>query len=125
MCDCGKGCLTPAEVDARVKEARRDALEGCIAASEAVVRLYRVEMPEKWKDKPGGIPHEWKQAWENNAEIAKDLIADIRALSDTPPGMVLVPREPTTAMIQAGGYALQEHAAMTMEAVLAAAAKEE
>jgi len=42
--------------------------------------------------------------------------AAIRALSDTPPSMVLVPREPTSAMIQAGGYALQEHAAMTMDA---------
>ncbi len=42
--------------------------------------------------------------------------AAIRALSDTPPGMVLVPREPTNEMIHAGGYALQEHAAMTMDA---------
>ncbi len=47
------------------------------------------------------MPYEWKQAWENNAEIAEYIAADIRALSDTPPDMVLVPREPTSAMIQA------------------------
>ena len=84
-----------------VAQARQSALAECIAACDAVVRLYRVEMPEKWKDRPGGISFEWKQAWENNAEIAEDIIADIRALSDTPPNMVLVPREPTSAMVKA------------------------
>jgi hypothetical protein len=97
-------------------QAKRAALAECIAACEAVVRLYRVELPEKHKDRPGGIPYNWKEMWENSAEIAEDIITDIRALSDTPSGMVLVPREPTSAMIHAGGYALQEHAALTMDA---------
>jgi hypothetical protein len=49
---------------------------------------------------------------------AKRFLARLadRALSDTPSGRVLVPREPTSAMIHAGGYALQEHAALTMDA---------
>ena len=99
-----------------VAQARREALAECIAACEAVIRLYRVELPEKYKFKPEGIPFEWEQTWEGWAEIAEDIAAAIRALSDTPTNMVLVPREPTSAMIYAGGYALQEHAAMTMEA---------
>jgi hypothetical protein len=103
------------DTDALMEAARQSALAECIAVCDAIVRLYRVELPGEYKDRPRGIPYEWKQAWENNAEIAGDIIAAIRALSDTPSGMVLVPREPTTAMIHAGGYALQEHAALTME----------
>jgi hypothetical protein len=97
--------LTPAEVDARIAaahkewlaelnhdtdalmEAARDsALAECIAACDAIVYSYRVGLPEKHKDRPGGIPYSWKEMWENSAEIAEDIIADIRALSDTPPG---------------------------------------
>jgi hypothetical protein len=73
-------CLSPAEVDARIEYARQSTLEECIAACEAVVRSYRVELPEKHKDRPGGIPYSWKEMWENSAEIAEDIIADIRAL---------------------------------------------
>jgi hypothetical protein len=74
------------DTDALMEAARQSALAECIAACEAVVRLYRVELPEKQKDRPGGIPYSWKEMWENSAEIAEDIIADIRALSDTPPG---------------------------------------
>jgi hypothetical protein len=113
-------CLTPAEVEARIADAhkewlaelnhdtdalmeaaRQSALAECIAACDAVIRLYRVELPEKYKFKPEGIPFEWEKTWEEWAEIAEDIAAAIRALSDTPPGMVLVPREPTDAMIKA------------------------
>jgi hypothetical protein len=99
-------CLTPAEVasqanDALMEAARQSALAECIAACDAVIRLYRVELPEKYKFKPEGIPFEWEQTGEGWAEIAEDIAAAIRALSDTPCGMVLVPLEPTSAMIQA------------------------
>ncbi|MFN7611507.1 MAG: hypothetical protein ACK5QX_11320 [bacterium] len=104
------------DTDALMEAARQSALAECIAACDAVIRLYRVELPEQYKFRPGGIPFEWEKAWEESAEIAEDIAAAIRALSDTPSGMVLVPREPTNAMIHAGGYALQEHAAMTMDA---------
>jgi hypothetical protein len=63
-----------------VAQARRDALEECIEACKSIIRLYSVELPEKWKDKPGGVPHEWQQAWANNVDIAADIIDDIRAL---------------------------------------------
>ncbi len=89
------------DTDALMEAARQSALAECIAACDAIVHSYRVGLPEKHKDRPGGIPYSWKEMWENSAEIAEDIIADIRALSDTPPGMVLVPREPTDAMIQA------------------------
>jgi hypothetical protein len=79
-------CFTPAEVDARVAQAKRDALEECIEACKSIIRLYSVELPEKQKDRPGGIPYNWKEMWENSAEIAEDIIADICAPSDTPPG---------------------------------------
>jgi hypothetical protein len=117
---CSLEDLSPAEVDARIADAqkqwlaeldhdtdalmesaRQSALAECIAACDAVIRLYRVELPEKYKFKPEGIPFEWEQTWEGWAEIAEDIAAAIRALSDTPPGMVLVPREPTEAMIKA------------------------
>jgi len=94
-------CLTPAEVEARIVIARKDALEKCILICDAVARANRVEYPEKWKDRPEGIPHEWQRSWETCAETAEDIAAAIRALSDTPPDMVLVPREPTPAMIKA------------------------
>jgi hypothetical protein len=72
--------LTPAEVDARIKEARRDALEKCISICNAVTHANRVEYPAKWKDRPEGIPHDWQQAWETCAETAEDIAAAIRAL---------------------------------------------
>jgi hypothetical protein len=104
------------DTDALMEAARDSALAECIAACEAVVRLYRVELPEQQKDRPGGIPYSWKEMWENSAEIAEDIIADIRALSDTPPGLVLVPREPTDAMIQAVARPLQGHAMLPLVA---------
>jgi hypothetical protein len=92
-------CFTPAEVDARIatahkewlaelnhdtdalmEAARQSALAECIAACDAVIRLYRVELPEKYKFKPEGIPFEWQQTWEGWAEIAEDIAAPIRAL---------------------------------------------
>jgi hypothetical protein len=39
--------------------------------------------------------------YEAAAQAATEIAASIEALSDTPPGMVLVPREPTEAMIKA------------------------
>jgi len=84
-----------------VAKAKRDALEECISICNAVARANRVEYPEKWKDRPEGIPHEWQRSWETCAETAEDIAAAIHALSDTPPDMVLVPREPTPAMIKA------------------------
>jgi len=83
-------CLTPAEVDARVKETRRDALE------EAEQRAAHYErMAYQHGHLPVDDPHECA------AQVAREIEASIRALSDTPPGMVLVPREPTDAMIKA------------------------
>jgi len=74
--------FTPAEVDARVSEARRVALEKCILICDAVARANRVEYPEKWKDRPEGIPHEWQRSWETCAETAEDIAAEIRALGE-------------------------------------------
>jgi len=84
--------LTPAEVaqiiddNARLREAlqtaRRDALEKCILICDAVARANRVEYPEKWKDRPEGIPHEWQRSWETCAETAEDIAAAIRALGE-------------------------------------------
>jgi hypothetical protein len=73
--------LTPAEVDARIAAARKDAQEKCISICNAVAHANRVEYPAKWKDRPEGIPHEWQQAWETCAETAEDIAADIRALA--------------------------------------------
>jgi hypothetical protein len=73
--------LTPAEVDARIATARKDALEKCISICNAVAHANRVEYPAKWKDRPEGIPHDWQQAWETCAETAEDIAADIRALA--------------------------------------------
>jgi hypothetical protein len=83
-----------------VAKARRDALEKCISICNAVAHANCVEYPAKWKNRPEGIPNDWQHAWETCAETAEDIAAAIRALSDTPPGMVLVPREPTPAMIK-------------------------
>jgi hypothetical protein len=47
---------------------------------------------------------------------AHSIAAAIRALSDTPTNMVLVPREPTEAMIQAVGRPLQGHAMLPLVA---------
>jgi hypothetical protein len=74
------------DTDALMEAARDSALAECIAACDAIVYSYRVGLPEKHKDRPGGIPYSWKEMWENSAEIAEDIIADIRVLSDTPPG---------------------------------------
>jgi LAS superfamily LD-carboxypeptidase LdcB len=63
-----------------VAQAKRDALEKCISICDVVIRANRVEYPEKWKDRPEGIPHDWQQAWETSAETAEDIAADIRAL---------------------------------------------
>jgi hypothetical protein len=89
------------DTDALMEAARQSALAECIAACDAIVHLYRVKLPGEWKDQHGDVSHKWQQAWEGWAEIAEDIAKDIRALSDTPPDMVLVPREPTSAMIQA------------------------
>lgn len=75
-------CLTPAEVEARIVIARKDALEKCILICDAVARANRVEYPEKWKDRPEGIPHEWQRSWETCAETAEDIAAEIRALGE-------------------------------------------
>jgi hypothetical protein len=75
-------CLTPAEVDARLSEARRVALGECISICNAVAHANRVEYPAKWKDRPEGIPHDWQQAWETCAETAEDIAAAIRALGE-------------------------------------------
>jgi hypothetical protein len=89
------------DTDALMEAARQSALAECIAVCDAIVHLYRVKLPGEYKDQHGDVSHEWQQAWEGWAEIAEDIATDIRALSETPPGMVLVPREPTSAMIQA------------------------
>jgi hypothetical protein len=84
--------LTPAEVDARVKEARRDAME------EAARRLEELHRQHKYNPETG-------EGSEHDTGYYRALVEGagwIRALSDTPSGMVLVPREPTSAMIQAG-----------------------
>lgn len=75
-------CLTPAEVEARIVIARKGALEKCILICDAVARANRVEYPEKWKDRPEGIPHEWQRSWETCAETAEDIAAEIRALGE-------------------------------------------
>jgi hypothetical protein len=80
-------CLTPAEVEARVQQTRREALEEAARVVE-------------------DCDHPWVEAREAEHEAA-DLMAGriagaIRALSATPPGSSLVPREPTPAMIEAG-----------------------
>jgi hypothetical protein len=84
-----------------LQTAQRNALGECISICNAVAHANRVEYPAKWKDRPEGIPHDWQQAWETCAETAENIAAAIRALSDAPSGMVLVPLEPTSAMIQA------------------------
>jgi hypothetical protein len=76
-------CLTPAEVEARVKEAQRDAQE------EAARRLEELHKNHKYNPKTGeGSEHDvgYYRALSEGA-------AWIRALSDAPSGMVLVPRD--------------------------------
>jgi hypothetical protein len=77
-------CLTPAEVDARIAAARKDAL--------AVAAQWHDEQAV-WMIKGRRLA---------KAEEHRKHAAAIRALSDTPPGMVLVPREPTSKMHDAG-----------------------
>jgi hypothetical protein len=72
--------LTPAEVETRVKQAKRDALEKCISICNAVAHANRVEYPAKWKNRPEGIPHDWQQAWETCAETAEDIAATINTM---------------------------------------------
>jgi hypothetical protein len=103
-------CLTPAEVEARVSEAQREALEEAALVAE--------NEPEPEGEPP---PKLHGRSVKNIATAAvratkRSIAAAIRALSDAPTNMVLVPREPTSAMIHAGGYALQEHAALTLDA---------
>jgi len=83
--------LTPAEVDARIVTARKDARE------EAARRLEELHRQHKYNPETG-------EGSEHDTGYYRALVegaAWIRALSDTPTGMVLVPREPTSAMIQA------------------------
>jgi hypothetical protein len=70
--------LTPAEVDARVKEARRDALEEAGAVAEDLIgRAYRIGFGEGMKEDrsfKGGIP------WHDSA-TKKEGAAAIRVLA--------------------------------------------
>jgi hypothetical protein len=99
-------------VKAEITQAKREALE---EAARGMIEKYqsmviRPNTPEAWRF---AILQDLREMAGEKSEI---ITAAIRALSNTPPGMVLVPREPTSAMIHAGGYALQEHAALTMDA---------
>jgi histone H3/H4 len=79
------------DTDALMEEARRDALE------EAARRLEELHRRHKYNPETG-------EGSEHDTGYYRALCEGagwIRALSDTPPGMVLVPREPTPAMIQA------------------------
>jgi hypothetical protein len=76
------GAEAAAKIGQMIQQARRDALEKCILICDAVARANRVEYPAKWKDRPEGIPHDWRQAWETCAETAEDIAADIRALGE-------------------------------------------
>jgi hypothetical protein len=92
------------DTDALMEAARQSAL----AEATRLARHYATIVPMH-----GSLKCD---IYEAAAQAATEIAASIEALSDTPPGMVLVPREPTDAMIHAGGYALQEHAALTMDA---------
>ena len=78
----GEDALKAADEIEKLREARRVALGECISICNAVAHANRVEYPEKWKDRPEGIPHEWQRSWETCAETAEDIAAEIRALGE-------------------------------------------
>ena len=80
--------LTPAEVDARIEYARQSAL----AEATRRARHYATIVPMH-----GSLKCD---IYEAAAQAATEIAASIEALSETPSGMVLVPREPTPAMIK-------------------------
>ncbi len=106
--------LTPAEVDARVKEARREALEEAARVAEGKVYKERYRTWPWWLNRDGSEGNRSNDS--DIVEHADKIAAAIRALSDTPPGMVLVPREPTEAMIQAVARPLQGHTMLPLVA---------
>lgn len=69
-------CPTPAEVDARVKEARREALEKAAVVAEGRYELWHMPHPDDAR------PFEVC----DDASACRDIAAAIRALSATPPG---------------------------------------
>jgi hypothetical protein len=87
--------LTPAEVDARVEEARRDALE-------EAARWHDEQASKAQKLSDMKVSALDSKVWGDYAQNHREYATAIRALSDTPPDMVMVPREPTSAMIEAG-----------------------
>jgi hypothetical protein len=82
-------CLTPAEVDARIQQAKRDALEEAAQEMDCACPQRGAVLAKLEKDGP--LSHHWP--CEKSDDCCALRGAAIRALSDTPPGMVLVPRD--------------------------------
>ncbi len=89
--------VTPDEMDARVKDARLDALEEAAKWHDEQVRFWM----EKGREVSALETQLGLNLLAKSVEHLKHAAA-IRALSDTPPDMVLVPREPTSKMHDAG-----------------------
>jgi hypothetical protein len=100
-------CLTPAEVDARIDDAHKEwlaelnhdtdalmeaARDSALANAARIARHYATIVPMH-----GSLKCD---IYEAAAQAATEIAASIEALSDTPTNMVLVPREPTDAMIK-------------------------
>lgn len=68
-----------ASLRAELATARREGMEEAARIADATAHANRVEYPEKWKDRPEGIPHDWSVSWETCAETAEEIAAAIRA----------------------------------------------
>ena len=99
---------------AELATARRDALAEIKQDTDEAIELGRqdgMEYAAQWHDEQAAKAQRLSdmkvsaldsKVWGDYATNHREYAAAIRALSDTPSGMVLVPREPTAAMIQAG-----------------------
>jgi len=125
--------LTPAEVDARIAAAHKEWLAELNHDTDALMEAARDSaLEEAARVAEGKVYKERYRTWpwwlnrdgsegnrSNDSDIvehADKIAAAIRALSDTPTNMVLVPREPTDAMIQAVGRPLQGHTMLPLVA---------
>ena len=71
-----------ARLRAELATARREGMEKAAQIADATAHANRVEYPEKWKDRPEGIPHDWSVSWETCAETAEEIAAAIRAAAE-------------------------------------------
>lgn len=82
VADVEEAIIEIARLRAALAIAKNDALAEAAKVAEKIAHEYRSELPEKWKHRPNGIPHDWAEAWEMCAEIADAIAASIEAMKD-------------------------------------------